>query len=117
MKNLICICCPQGCHLNVDEENGFKVTGNTCKRGEEYGRQEIKDPQRTITSTVAVSGGRYVRCPVKTNKTISKAAMFNAVKSLDDMIVVAPISLGQVIVKDVCGSGVDFIATRRIDAI
>ena len=35
-KELICICCPMGCHLSVDIENK-KVNGNTCKRGEVYG--------------------------------------------------------------------------------
>ena len=27
MKELICIVCPKGCHLKVDEENGCAVTG------------------------------------------------------------------------------------------
>ena len=38
MKELICITCPKGCHLKVDEEHGYTVTGNSCPRGEEYGR-------------------------------------------------------------------------------
>ena len=24
MKNLICICCPKGCHLTVDEKKGLR---------------------------------------------------------------------------------------------
>ena len=31
-KELICISCPKGCHLKVDEEAN-KVTGNGCPRG------------------------------------------------------------------------------------
>ena len=27
MTEMICIVCPKGCHLKVDEENGYKVTG------------------------------------------------------------------------------------------
>ena len=27
MKEVICTCCPQGCHLQVDEANDYKVTG------------------------------------------------------------------------------------------
>ncbi len=115
MKNLICICCPQGCHLTVDEENDFKVTGNTCKRGEQYGKQEIKDPQRTITSTVSVTGGKYVRCPVKTDKTISKSLMFEAMKTLNSLIIPAPVKLGQIIVKNVCGTGANFVSARVIE--
>src|SRR5574344_2506129 len=105
MKNLICICCPKGCHLTVDENNDFAVTGNTCKRGETYGKQEVKDPQRIVTSTVAVSGSTYVRCPVKTDKTISKGLMFEAMKSLNHIVIPAPVKLGQIIVQNVCNTG------------
>ena len=52
MKELICIVCPQGCHLKVDEENGCAVTGNSCPRGAEYGKAELTHPTRVVTSTV-----------------------------------------------------------------
>jgi len=42
MTELICITCPKGCHLRVDEEKGFAVTGNSCPRGAEYGRNELQ---------------------------------------------------------------------------
>ena len=54
MTNLICITCPKGCHLTVDEENDYKVTGNACPRGAEYGRNEMLHPVRVITSTVKI---------------------------------------------------------------
>lgn len=116
MKNLICICCPKGCHLSVDENDDFKVTGYTCKRGETYGKEETRNPQRVVTSTVAVSGSKYVRCPVKTDKTISKGLMFEAMKTLDRIVIPAPVKTGQVIVSNVCGTDVNFVATRDIRA-
>lgn len=57
MKELICIVCPKGCHLKVDEENGYAVTGNTCLKGEEYGKNELLNPMRVVTSTVKAEGG------------------------------------------------------------
>ena len=51
---LICIVCPRGCHLVVDEN--LNVTGNTCKRGEVYGQNEVTNPTRTVTSTVQLDG-------------------------------------------------------------
>ena len=33
MKELICIVCPRGCHLLVDEEHGYAVSGISCQRG------------------------------------------------------------------------------------
>ena len=56
MKELICIVCPKGCHLKVDEENGCAVAGNSCPRGEEYGRNEILHPVRVLTSVVRMAG-------------------------------------------------------------
>jgi CxxC motif-containing protein len=43
-----------GCHLKVDETNGYSVTGNTCPRGAEYGYEEATAPKRMVTSTVRI---------------------------------------------------------------
>ena len=67
-KNLICICCPLGCPLTVTLENGevVSVTGNTCPRGAAYGRREVTNPTRIVTSTALVSGGVLPVVSVKT---------------------------------------------------
>ena len=57
MKNLVCIVCPRGCRLAVDEEQDYAVTGNGCPRGAEYGRIELTNPTRVVTSTVRCVGG------------------------------------------------------------
>lgn len=114
MKDLICIVCPQGCRLRVDESKDYAVTGNRCPRGEAYGRTEMENPVRTITSTVAVRGAMYPRCPVKTSAPIPKALIFEAMRTLDGLVLDAPVHLGQVVVRDVCGTGVDFVATREL---
>ena len=54
MTELTCIVCPKGCRLNVDEENGFLVTGYGCSRGKEYGHKELTAPTRTLTSIVRI---------------------------------------------------------------
>ena len=51
MTDLICIVCPKGCHLKVDEENGYKVTGNGCPRGAAYGEKELVNPTRAVSYT------------------------------------------------------------------
>lgn len=114
MKELICIVCPKGCHIKVDEENGYTVTGNSCEKGAEYGKIELLNPTRTITSTVAVVGGLYPRCPVKTSKPIPKGLILEAMKTLDGLSLQAPVTLGQVVVKDICGTGADFVACRTL---
>jgi len=117
MKELICIVCPKGCHLKVDEENGFAVTGNSCPRGAEYGKAELTNPTRVITSTVCITGAAHRRCPVKTNGAIPKGVIFDAMRTLDGITLTAPVALGQVVVKDVCGTGIDFVASRALDAV
>ena len=54
MTELICITCPKGCHLSVDEKNDYAVTGNSCPRGVEYGKSELLHPVRVVTSTVRI---------------------------------------------------------------
>lgn len=112
MRELICIVCPQGCRLRVDEENGYQVTGNRCACGEAYGKTELQNPTRTITSTVAVRGALYPRCPVKTSAPIPKRLIFDAMEALNGIVLDAPVKLGQIVVHDICGTGIDFITTR-----
>ena len=115
MAEIICIVCPKGCHLSVDEKT-LSVTGNGCPRGAEYGKNELTSPVRMVTSTVKIEGSFIPRCPVKTSSSIPKACVEEAVRLLDGLVVQAPVELGQVIVKDICGTGIDFIATRALPA-
>lgn len=114
MKELICIVCPQGCHLKVDEENGCSVTGNSCPRGAEYGKMELTHPTRVVTSTVRCEGGLYPRCPVKTDRAIPKEKMFEVMRALEDITLTAPVQVGQIIIENVCGAGANVVATREL---
>ena len=114
MKNLICICCPKGCHLQVDEENGYAVTGNACPNGAAYGKEELTHPTRILTSTVKAVGGLHPRCCVKTAAPIPKESMFAVMAALDDVQLHAPVRIGDVVLENVCGTGVDVVATRSL---
>lgn len=116
MKELVCIVCPKGCHLKIDEEHGFAVTGNACGRGAVYGKKELQNPTRTLTSTVRVSGGHLPRLPVKTDKEIPKAMLLRAMRLLDPVHLSAPIAAGQVILPDILGTGANVVATRSMAA-
>ena len=117
MKNLICIVCPKGCHLQVDEDNGYAGTGNGCPRGAEYGKIELTHPTRVVTSTVKCRGAAHPRCPVKTSRAIPKELIFAAMGALDGVELTAPVHVGQVVVENVCGTGADFVACRDLDAL
>ena len=109
---LICIVCPRGCHLVVDEN--LNVTGNTCKRGEVYGKNEVTNPTRTVTSTVQLDGSAVTRLPVKTSQPIPKGKIFDLMKELTQVHVTAPVEMNQVILPHVLGTDADVVATRAV---
>lgn len=114
MREIICIVCPKGCRLKVDEEKDCAVSGQGCSRGEEYGRAEVLHPMRVLTSTVRVEGGLYPRCPVKSRGSIPKELMFPAMALLDTICLTAPVEAGTVIIPDILGSGVPLVTSRSL---
>ncbi len=112
-RNFICINCPLGCPLTVtlDGEKIVSVSGNTCKRGEAYAIKEITAPARTVTSTVRVIGGERPVVAVRTKTDIPKDKIFDCMAAIDAVEVYAPIRMGDVILGNVCGTGVDVVAT------
>ena len=114
MTSLVCIGCPKGCHLLVDEENDYKVTGNGCRIGAEYGANELRNPTRTVTTTVKVNGAMHACLPVRTDKAIPKGMMFDIMAYLKDVEVNAPVKRGDVIVENILDTGANIIASRDI---
>ncbi len=114
MKNLICITCPRGCHLQVDENNDYAVTGNSCPRGAEYGRNELLHPVRVITSTVRISGAAIPRLPVKTDRPLPKEYMFDCMKLINQIRAEAPVQTGQILSADLFGTGVNLVACKTL---
>ena len=115
-RELVCIGCPLGCRLVV-ETDGTEVTGvsgNTCKRGDVYARKEVTNPTRIVTSSVKVEGGAAVTVSVKTKEDIPKGKIFDCVTALKDVIMKAPVHIGDVVLADVAGTGVDVIATKHV---
>ena len=115
-RELICIGCPLGCMVTVTMGNGVvtAVEGNTCKRGDDYARKEVTNPTRIVTSTVMVQGGSDVTVAVKTRSDVPKDKIFDCVKALKGITVKAPVHIGDVIVADVAGTGVDIVATSEV---
>ena len=113
-KELICIACPMGCHLTIDIDNDYAVTGNQCPRGAVYGRKELTNPTRIVTSTVKIINGIHKRLPVKTNGEIPKKYIFQIMKELENVQITSPISVGDLIIENVCDTGVDIVASRSM---
>ena len=112
MKEFICIVCPRGCHLKVDDN--MNVSGNTCPRGKVYALNEITNPTRMITSTVAIESEELKRLPVMTSMPIPKGKIFEVMEEINKVRIKAPVKIGDVIIKNVLGLDSDIIATRNI---
>lgn len=119
MRNLTCINCPIGCSLKVygDREDNIRVTGNKCGRGLKYGIDEILHPKRIVTSSIVYNGnpelGTFEMLPVKTSESIPKELIFNVLEEIKKCRVKGPYNIGDVIISDVCGTGVDIIVTKK----
>lgn len=112
---MICIVCPMGCHLSVDDD--LNVTGNTCPRGAAYAKTELTDPTRTVTTTVEIEGAIHPRLPVITDKPIKKGLMMDLIRALNDVKVQAPVQVKDVIVPNVLGTDVNVVASRSMPRI
>ena len=116
IRNLTCIGCPLGCALKVALDNGEikSVSGNTCKRGDVYARKEVTHPTRTVTSTVRVLGGEIAMVSVKTEQDIPKEKIMDIMASIADVKIEAPVKIGDVILADAAGTGVNIVATKDV---
>ncbi|MDO5726147.1 MAG: DUF1667 domain-containing protein [Tissierellia bacterium] len=119
MKELICIACPIGCHLEIyedeNEESGLRVENAICKRGVKYGIKELTDPRRLLTSTVRINSEITSRLPVRTDKEIPKEEIFNCMKLINAIELKAPIKCGEILAKNILGTDVNIIASKSID--
>ena len=115
-KSFVCIACPMGCALRVWEEAGeIRVSGNTCKRGLKYGRQEFGAPMRTVTSSVRVEGRKHGLCSVKTDAAVPKEKVPQVLSAVYGLCVQAPVRVGDVLLENVADTGANLVATRNVD--
>ena len=117
MEQLItCINCPVGCRMKVTlNEKGevLRVEGNTCPRGDKYARQECTMPLRMITAVIPAEGSP-VPLSVKTAEPVPKHLIPQVMEALREVRISSPVSLGDPVLTNVCGTGVNIIATRSI---
>lgn len=109
---MTCIGCPMGCQIEVETETDgtIKVTGQGCPRGEIYAKKEVTAPERMVTALVRVKGAKKP-LSVKTKTAIPKAKISDVLAVLASTEVEAPVAIGDIVVENVCGTGVSIVAT------
>jgi CxxC motif-containing protein len=115
MRELLCIVCPNGCHLHVDETGGeIRVSGNKCKRGIAFAETEITHPMRSLTTTVRTNFAGVPVLPVRTAGEIPKGKIRELMGALNTITVAERLGIGEVVTENVLGLGVNVIATSNI---
>ncbi|MCI5839582.1 MAG: DUF1667 domain-containing protein [Peptoniphilaceae bacterium] len=115
-RELTCINCPLGCGLTVtlnEKNEPIKVEGNSCKLGEIYGKKEVTDPRRVVTSTMKLEGGSYPTVSVKTLGDIPKNKIFDVMREINSHSTKAPVHIGDVLIENVAGTNVNIVATSE----
>ncbi len=87
------------------------VEGNFCKRGLTYANDECTNPKRTVTSTVRCRSGEVVS--VKTDSTVPKGKMLEVMAEINRTLAEDDVKIGDIIIKDVCGTGANVVATSN----
>ncbi len=115
-KKFLCVSCPVGCALTVkvDGTNAIEVEGNTCPRGVEYAKSEVANPTRVFTSTVRVRGASLPVCPVRSRSPLPLSKVFRVSREIAKIAMDAPLEIGQIVIADVCGTGVDIVTSRAL---
>ena len=54
---------------------------------------------------------------MKTESDIPKDKIFDCIKALKDVKLQAPVEIGQIVLPDVAGTGVNVLATKNIQAL
>ena len=116
-KEIICINCPMGCSLEVtyDTDKIISVKGNECPGGKNYASKEIFHPERIVTTTVRIKGAAIPNLPVKTERSVPKGIGSKIVQAASKITVTAPVKTGDIIIRDVLGTGVNLVATRTVE--
>lgn len=115
MKEMVCIRCPIGCRLTIRREGEeLQVSGNGCPRGREYAVTEMTRPVRTFSVAVRVAGGDRGAVAVRVSKPVEKRYIQDIARIARTLLISAPVSVGQIVVKNVCGSGADLVAIAAV---
>ena len=114
-KDIRCIVCPTGCLVHVENVSGeLIIEGHSCKRGEEYAREEFIAPKRILTTTIRVENGFLPLVPVRSDSPIPKEKLQDALKEIAKTVVKAPIKMGDTLIKKVIGLNINIVASRDL---
>lgn len=118
-RKITCIVCPLGCEIkaSMDGDKIVDISGYSCEKGKSYAISEITDPRRTLTTTMRVRDGKSPLVSVKSQKPIKNDLLFSCMKQINMAEVIAPVKIGDTVIKNIYDTGVDIVATKSIEGV
>ncbi len=115
-KDIICTICPRGCTVTVEgNADGItSITGYGCKRGEKFASDEFTSPVRILTTTVKIDGSDNDLLPVRSSAALPKEKILDCMEVIKKAMVKLPVKQYDVVVKDICKTGIDIVATKDV---
>lgn len=121
----VCVVCPTGCAIDAEYVRGMEgappkllmADGFTCQRGEKWIHQEIEKPMRTISLSVLVTHGDYLCASVRTQTPIPLDKIPQVADAMRNVVLEAPVHIGQVILANPAGTETNIIATREVTRV
>jgi len=121
-EEFVCVVCPNGCFIEATYKKGesgapselFEAKGYTCPRGEEWIRQEIENPVRTIAGSVTVRGGDFQCASVRTKSPIPLAKVRDVMNEIRKLRPEAPLAIGDVLLVNPAGAETEIVVTRAV---
>lgn len=115
-KEIICTVCPMGCVITVEGENGNidSISGFTCQRGKNYAEHEFVSPVRILTSTAKLENANCPLVAVRSKTPVPKDKLFDCMAEIRKLTVKAPVKRGDVLIENVCETGVDIVSSADV---
>ena len=115
-KHFVCVVCPIGCEIDVVHEgsNIISMEGNKCEKSAEFVSQELIEPMRILTTTVRIQGSRWAVVPVRTDRAVPRRLFPRIMKRLRLVELQAPVSMLDVVLRDILHTGANIVATRSM---
>jgi CxxC motif-containing protein len=115
IDRLTCLLCPLGCELEVEHEGErIEVRGHQCDKGPGFAAEEVLRPKRNLAASIPLGGTLDRMVSVRLTDRVSRDMMFPILVEIAKLRPPAPVRRGDVLIRNVLGSGVDVIATRTV---
>ncbi|MBU5593401.1 DUF1667 domain-containing protein [Clostridium sp. MSJ-4] len=116
IDKILCEECPKRCVLDIYKyEDEIEIKGNQCEVGIEYGIKRMRDNKRIFTTLVRMKGSsKHTVVPVKSSAPIDKSLWIECSKALSRLHVGPPISIGDIICKNILNTGVDIVCNINV---